>query len=262
MFNISIIQFAPVLGDPSQTRSNLDNLFRRIEGSDLVILPELANSGYNFTSSKQAFDSSEAIGESSFIDFLTNWANKKNCLVVSGMNERAGDRLYNSSVLLGKKGLIGRYRKTHLFMNEKDFFSPGDEGFPVFEVNGIKIGMLICFDYLFPEAWRIMALQGAQIICHPSNLVTPYGERVVPVQAIINRFFVATANRIGDEGNLSFRGNSLLADPLGDILAQAPENEESLIRVSIDPGKAHDKMITGRNHVLNDRRPDIYRGLL
>jgi predicted amidohydrolase len=133
-------------------------------------------------------------------------ANKKH--IVTGFNESENRLLYNSAILIGPEGIVGKYRKLHLFMNEKKYFQPGNLGLPVFEVLGIKMGMLVCFDWMFPEVWRIMAMQGAQLICHPSNLVLPYAQKAVTTHAINNRIFIATANRIGTEGDLTFTGQS------------------------------------------------------
>ena len=119
--------------------------------------------------------------------------------------------------------------------------------------------MLVCFDWIFPEVWRIVALKGAEIICHPSNLVLPgFAQRAVPIHALTNRVYVITANRIGIEGELSFTGLSTIANPQGDILVQASQTEEEVGMEDIDIGMARDKMITPRNHVLHDRRPKEY----
>ena len=127
--------------------------------------------------------------------------------MVSGLNERDGDRLYNSAVLVGPEGYVGRYRKLHLFMNEKDYFQPGDAGLPVFDIGACKVGMLVCFDWQFPEAWRVLALKGADVICHPANLVLPgLAQRAVPIHALTNRVYVVTGNRTGTEGGLDLHG--------------------------------------------------------
>ncbi len=121
-----------------------------------------------------------------------------------------------------------------------------------------KFGMLICFDYLFPELWRNLALKSADIVFHPSNLVTPFGQRVVPTHCIVNSIFAVTANRTGTEGSLSFSGQSIICNPKGDILADGHKNIEEIIYAKIDPEMARDKMITPKNHVLKDRRPNLY----
>lgn len=256
---IGFIQFAPLLGDLEETIQRIDALIHRAEPADLLVLPELTNSGYNFQSSEQARASSEEIRDSIFLRYLTSKCRALNLHLVSGFCEREGDHLYNSAVLVGPEGYLGKYRKLHLFMNEKDYFRPGNAGLPVFDIGTCRIGLLVCFDWIFPEVWRILALKGADIICHPSNLVLPgFAQSAVPVHALTNRVFIVTANRIGTEGDLTFTGLSTIADPEGDIALQAKQTGEEVGFIEIDPILARDKMITPRNDVLGDRRPETY----
>jgi predicted amidohydrolase len=133
----------------------------------------------------------------------------------------------------------------------------------VFDIGGCKLGLLICFDWVFPEAWRVLALKGADIICHPSNLVIPgLAQKAIPVHALVNRVYVVTANRTGREGDLSFTGLSTIAGPRGEVLCQAGPSKEESSLVEIDPAAARDKMVTPRNHLLQDRRPDEYLDLV
>ncbi|HVP06218.1 MAG TPA: nitrilase-related carbon-nitrogen hydrolase, partial [Candidatus Acidoferrum sp.] len=206
---IGYVQFSPALGDLGANIEQIERFSAKFTDGGLYVLPELCNSGYNFEAKQQAHETSEPIGESQFVTFLTELCHNRHVHVVAGMNERDNDLLYNSAVLVGPDGLLGKYRKMHLFLNEKDYFAPGNIGLPVFEVDGATIGMLICFDWIFPEVWRILALKGAEIICHPSNLVLPgRAQKGVPAHAMMNRVFVVTANRIGTERDLTFTGNS------------------------------------------------------
>lgn len=256
---IGFMQFAPVLGDVQATIGKIDRLSARCTGADLLVLPELCNSGYNFESEEQAWVTSEEIGSGVFLRFLESLCQRLGCHVVSGLNERQGTCLYNSAVLVGPQGYVGRYRKLHLFMNEKDLFEPGDVGLPVFDIGSCRIGMLVCFDWIFPEAWRVLALKGADIICHPANLVLPgLAQRAVPIHALTNRVYVVTANRIGSEGELTFTGTSTIADPIGKVLAQASRTGEQVSIVEMDVDLARTKDITSRNHILADRRPEEY----
>jgi len=259
MLKIGFLQFSPMLGDVQGTIQSLERLLDGADETDILVLPELCNSGYNFTSYEQARDASEPIEGGPFIEFLISKCRSLNTHIVAGLNERDGDLLYNSAVLIGPGGPIGTYRKLHLFMNERDFFRPGNAGLPVFDLGICKVGMLVCFDWLFPEVWRILALKGADMICHPSNLVLPgFAQRAIPIHALTNRFYVVTANRIGAEGDLVFTGASTIANPRGDILAQASQAKEELVVREIDIAVARDKMITPRNHLLADRRPEHY----
>jgi len=257
--NVGFIQLSPVLGDLDATMSKVKKHMDRFTAADLVVLPELCNSGYNFESSQQARDTAEPVESSVFLEYLHSVCVRHDRYIVTGFNERDGDRLYNSAILIGPGGVCGKYRKLHLFLNEKDIFTPGDVGLPVFDVSGCKLGLLICFDWVFPEVWRVLALKGADVICHPSNLVIPrLAQTAIPVHALINRVYVITANRTGREGDLSFTGLSTIAGPRGEILCQAGPSEEESGLVEIDLAAARNKMVTPRNHLLQDRRPDEY----
>jgi predicted amidohydrolase len=256
---VSIIQFQPALAEPEENIRRLEPLFDAVQGSQLVVLPELSNSGYNFQGYEEASQYSEVIGkEGVFQDFLIAEAKAKNIFIVSGINEREGDKLYNTAILVGSKGIIGKYRKVHLFMNEKDIFQRGNTGFPVFDLGGFKIGIMICFDYLFPEPWRIMAEKGADLICHPSNLLTRNAHRCLPGLSLMNRIFIATANRIGTEGDITFSGLSVFTDPLGNMTEMASPDKTEIISIEINTQLSGNKMITARNHVFNDRLPELY----
>ena len=258
----SIIQFQPELGDIAANTQKVSKLIKKANQAGLIILPELANTGYNFKDKGYAFSLASYPEESPYIEMLVNQAKKNKQFIVTGFNELHENKLYNSSLLITKDGIVGKYRKVHLFMNEKSIFEAGNLGFPVFEVQEFKIGMLICFDYLFPEAWRIMGLKGADIIAHPSNLITENAYRVVPAQAIMNRFFVFTANRFGTEGNLTFNGKSFATDPSGNILNRASDDSETILSFDIDPLQARNKFITPLNHVINDRFPGKYSEII
>ncbi|HKJ26466.1 MAG TPA: nitrilase-related carbon-nitrogen hydrolase, partial [Anaerolineales bacterium] len=124
------------------------------------------------------------------------------------------------------------------------------------------IGLQVCFDWMYPEAWRILALKDTDIICHPSNLVLPgLAQRAVPIHALINRIFTITANRVGKEGDLVFTGRSTIASPKGEVIAQASEDGEEFLSVKIDPTTARDKKVTARNHIFEDRQPEQYLDL-
>lgn len=277
MMRIGFYQFAPVFGDVAANRRQIRTALQACE-ADLIVLPELATSGYLFLTA----DEVEAVAEpvpGPTTDLLHRLAAERRIHIVLGLPERAADGIYNSAVLVGPEGLMGVYRKAHLFSDEKDWFRPGDVGFPIFEVRGAKVGLLVCFDHLFPEAARTLALAGAEIICHPSNLVLPeLGQLTTRVRAMENRVFWILANRIGVEDRaltntsdrpsessrplakkLTYTGCSQIIAPDGKILHRAPTHEETLAVVTIDPAQATDKFLTPRNHVLADRRPDLYR---
>jgi predicted amidohydrolase len=289
---IGYAQWNPLLGDLEANRARMERLAAQAAGADLLVFPELSNSGYHFKSREEAWAASEPIPGGDTVRLLCELSARHGMFLVSGICERDGERLYNSAVAVGPEGLIGRYRKTHLFLNEKDLFSPGDLGFPVFELDlkrlramrgtsgedavrdpasalrppgseaeetPCRIGILICFDWQFPEVWRVLALKGAEVVCHPSNLVLPgRAQRAVPVHSMLNRVFTVLSNRIGSERGLEFTGESIIVAPSGDVLASAPEHEEEVRVIEIDLAEARNKMVTSRNDLIADRRPEFY----
>jgi len=260
---VGFIQTNPILAQSERNIAHIEELILRAAGADLIVLPELCHTGYRFESRRQAWALSETVEDSIYLQRL-----KKVCLerclhVVTGFNERNGEKLYNTAVLIGPSGVVGKYRKMHLFMDEKDIFEPGDLGLPVFDIGTCRLGLLICFDWMFPEVWRILALKGADIICHPSNLVIPgLCQKALPVHAVCNRVFVITANRTGTERDLTFTGLSTIADPKSNVLLMASPDKEEIGLVDIDVSLARDKQATLRNHVFDDRRPGEYGALL
>ena len=260
MIDMSIVQFAPQLGDIDENTMRVKQLIEPL-ASQLIVLPELANSGYRFKNYTDARKASETLSDSVFLDELKLMAKAVGTYIVTGFCEREGDNLYNSAVLIGPDGLLGVYRKLHLFWDEKSIFTKGNKGLPVFDTPIGKIGMLICFDWMFPEAWRSLALKGAQIIAHPSNLVLPFCRDVIPSYALLNRCFIATANRVGTEKDLTFTGRSVLASPEGEVLLEGSESDIEILSAQIDLDRANDKFITPCNDVFADRRDDVYGSL-
>ena len=259
VIRIGFLQIAPVLGNREATIAKIEGLISGHPLPDILVLPELCNSGYNFTGRDQARQTAEQIEDSPFLRYLAGLCGRQGSHIVTGLNERDGEKLYNAAVLLGPEGVIGKYRKLHLFLNEKDYFEPGNLGLPVFDLGFCRVGMLVCFDWIFPEALRVLALKGADIICHPANLVLPgLAQRGVVVRALENRVFVILTNRTGTEGEMTFTGCSMIVDPRGDTLAAAGSAEECLRIAEIDIAAAWDKTVTPRNDILADRRPDEY----
>jgi len=177
---VSLIQFAPVLGGLEHNRALISEFLDEAKDADLAVLPELAFTGYNFAGPEMARTLSEVPTESASLELLHKKAIQNDQHIICGFNERAGDVLFNSTVLVGPEGLLGIYRKMHLFMKEKNIFEPGNSNLDVFDIGCCKLGMQICFDYLFPEPWRILAQRGAELIIHPSNLLTQNATKSLP----------------------------------------------------------------------------------
>jgi predicted amidohydrolase len=235
---------------------------------DLLVLPELFATGYFFRSEEDLASVAEEVPNGRTTQWLRKLAAEREMTVVAGLPERRGNRIYNSAVLVRADGSYAVYRKTHLFYEEKTLFTPGDAGFKVQKAltsdgDEYAIGTMICFDWYYPEAARSLALGGADIIVHPSNLVRKDCPRAMPIRALENHVFTVTANRIGRESNgreeLTFIGQSLICSPDGEVIASAGKDEEVVIVADVDITVARDRQITPHNDLLRDRRPHLYR---
>jgi predicted amidohydrolase len=262
MLKVAQIQFDPQIGEIRSNHEKSRALLSQTGDARLVVLPELANSGYNFINKSQAEDLAETVTDSHYVSMLQDVASGKKKFIISGFHERDGDDLFNTSLFITPEGTIGKYRKIHLFMNEKQIFTRGNLGLPTFQMDDYRIGMLICFDYLFPEIWRIMGLKNVDLVAHPSNLVTYKAFKVVPAQSVINRFYILTTNRIGTERDVSFSGRSFITDPEGEVVAEMSDDREEVMITDINPRLARNKMITSGNHVFDDRLPELYGDVL
>lgn len=258
MLKIAQIQYSPTLGEIEINTEKVKLLIEKCGDSDLIILPELADTGYNFIDKKQALRISRSLNDNPFIKMLTEQSKNSGSHIVSGFSEKKGNKLFNSSIFVSPSGISGKYSKIHLFMNEKDIFEEGEGGMEVFKFGNYKLGMQICFDYLFAEPWNILAQKEADIIVHPSNLVTYNAFKVIPALAVMNKVFIATTNRIGIDHDLKFAGKSFLCDPNGSIVSEASADKEEILFSEVDLNQAKNKMITERNHVFKDKRPDKY----
>ena len=260
------LQFAPAYLD---VEANLDAVETHLSSADadLIVLPELFSSGYFFRSEDDLAHVAEPIPEGPSTQALRRWASDLNATIVAGLAERDEGDFFNSAVLVRPGGTVETYRKVHLFYEETLLFSPGDLGFPVFDVTtrdgtDYRLGLMVCFDWYFPEAARTLALNGADVIAHPSNLVLPHCPDSMPIRARENHVFTITANRHGAEEkegeSLSFIGMSEVCDPTGTLLKRADRDSDELGVVEFDPHSARDRALNAHNDVLADRRPETY----
>ncbi len=188
--------------------------------------------------------------------------NAKSVLIIPFF-ESANDKYYNSAAVLDSGKLIGVYRKMHVpdlpFYREQFYFSPGDSGFPVFETSQGRIGIQICWDNLFPEGARILALKGAEIIFSPTaaSLNThSHWERAVTTNAFANNLFIFRVNRVGQEEGISFYGRSFCADPWGEMASELAGAKEAIVIADID--LADRKTASETWGFLKHRRPADY----
>jgi predicted amidohydrolase len=255
------VQFEPVFGDVRGNAHRLLELVASVE-ADLFVMPELALSGYLFESTDEAAGLAQTPNGREF-DGLADLARGKDAVVILGFAERAAEGLYNSSLLLAPDGRREVYRKIQLFNTEKEIFLPGNRPPAVVDTEHGRLGMMICFDWIFPEVARSLALLGADILCHSTNLVLPYCQDAMVTRCIENRVFAITANRVGTENRagaeLTFTGQSEIVTPRGRILERAGVTGECVLVQEIDPTEARDKRITPRNDIRVDRRTDLYR---
>jgi predicted amidohydrolase len=256
---VAVVQTNPVFGEVSANVEAAVSLMEPV-AADLYVLPELFNTGYNFADSEEVDRLAESVSGQTF-KAIAGFAARKKAFAAYGFAEKA-DRIYNSSALVGPSGLAGLYRKVHLYYRETLFFAPGNLGFPVFDLPFGKVGMMICFDWMFPEAARSLALKGAQLIAHPSNLVLPHCPAAMITRCLENRLFAATADRVGRENrggvDLTYIGKSEIVSPRGELLARLGETGPETAVVEIDLSKASEKKINEFNDLITGRRPEQY----
>ncbi len=231
---------------------------------DLLVLSELFATGYAFRDRTEARGVAETFPDGPTLRFLARTSARTGGVVVGGYVERDGDRLYNAAAVFAAGTPRVSYRKVHLFGFEDEVFDAGPGPFPVVEHRGLRVGVMICFDWRFPEAARTLALAGADVLAHPSNLVTTLCPAAMVTRAVENGVYAVTAGRTGVEHrpprpSLAFQGGSQIVGPRGEVLARAPDDRPALVRAEIDPARARDKRLTYGNDLLGARRPDTYR---
>lgn len=234
---------------------NLDRAFHLIgrKHADLMVLPELFNTGYNFRNRREVKRVAERIPDGRTSQALLEFSEQNGNLVVAGVAERKGSSFYNSAIVLKDGKYLGTYRKVHLFYNEKKFFKRGFE----FKVFG-NVGVMICFDWYFPESCRSLMLKGADVIAHPSNLVLSKCPEAMKTRALENRVFTVTADRVGTERGLHYTGLSEIVDPRGRIVYRASATRETCAVRKIDVALARNKAVTSKNNLVADRAPKAY----
>jgi predicted amidohydrolase len=263
-FRVAFVQGRPAFGRSEENLERGMAIAAEVR-AELVILPELWSSGYVFSSHAEVAALAEDAVSGVTARALTAAARRERRHYIAGFPERARGRFYNSAMLVGPSGVKAVYRKLHLFEREQEWFSPGDLPLMVERVGRARVGMLICFDWRFPEAARVLALQGADLIAHPSNLVFPNAQEAMRVRALENRLYTVTANRTGTEtrpgGRVPFTGRSQVVDPNGEVVARASKTASVAMAVDCDLALARDKRLTARTPLFSNRRPQFYRSL-
>jgi predicted amidohydrolase len=262
---LALIQLAPRLLDRAANLEAALSWMQPAAGqaaADLYLLPELFTSGYTFVRQDEVTSCAEAAGSGTSLDALAGFARRHDCHVVYGFPERDGNKFYNSANLVGPKGLITTYRKLHLFGREKLFFSPGEAAAPVVELPWGKVGLMICFDWYFPELARSLALRGAELLLQPANLVLPHCPQAMITRSLENRVFSATCDRVGIEENGDVRhgfiGSSQVVSPTGELLVRLSGDREEAAVVEMDLARARSKAVGQHNDLFADRAPAHY----
>ena len=261
LMKIALIQFQPAFLDMETNLARATEILESVS-ADVAVFPELFLSGYTFAHADQVRACAFPFAEGPHLAPLLKISRKKSMAICGGYAEVDGSDLYNAAFFMADGRMKHNYRKVHLFNREKLFFKPGNQGFRVFDFRGATMGMMICFDWLFPEAARSLALQGAQVILHPANLVLPFCQQAMFARALENRVFIVTVNRVGTEtdgeAHNTFTGQSQIVSPTGEFLVRMNKDGEQVETVRIEPSQALDKHITPFNHVIQDRRTDLY----
>ena len=251
---------------------NLDTCLQRLEeaaklGARLIVFPELCLTGYCFVSLDEAIPFAETVPGPSSQDIAAA-CRRLQAYAVLGLIERDGRRFYNSAILVGPGGVAGKYRKVHLpHLGVDRFLDKGDAPFQVYSTPVGRIGLNICYDSIFPECARVMALAGADIIALPTNW--PRGRERIPAfvintRAIENKVHHIAVDRVGEERGITFIGRSKIVDCQGVTLAEAGAVDEEIICADVDPEEARQKrtvVIPGQFefNVMEDRRPEFYK---
>jgi predicted amidohydrolase len=272
MVKVAACQIDPQLGEVDR---NLERIERWVvnaaqAGASLVVLPEAATTGYAFTSLDEALPVARRAGVVA-PELLAGMAAKLAITIVCGTLEAEADEIFNSALVMAPDGRRFKYRKMHLpFLGIDRFATPGPDAPWVVEVAGLRLGVLICYDLRFPEAARICALEGADLIALPTNW--PVGVNFhpgifAPARAAENHCYLLAADRVGTERDVTFIGRSLLIDYDGNQMAMASDADEEMIVGEIDPEAAratHVRRRPGEHEwdTMADRRPGLYDRLL
>ena len=260
---VAAVQMTCQLGDKRANLKKAASLLSATDGQlDIACLPELFSTGYNLDVLDEAlFDLAETIpGETT--ETLGRLARERNLALIAGIAERdeqVEDIIYDTAVIFSRSGeLLGRYRKTHLYPLENRFFRAGGT-LPVIDIDGLRVGIAICFEHAFPHIFTTLALRGAQIVFNPSAVPRGYGylqDVRIPARAQDNQIFVVAVNHVGDEGQVTYCGRSQIADPRGEVVAVASDGAEELISAELDLDLIRNQR--RQEPIFRGFRPDLY----
>jgi predicted amidohydrolase len=241
------------------------------EGATMLVLPELGNSGYIFNSRDELSDLAEPAFGGETTSMWAQVARERGVYICGGLAEVDRGRFFNSAVLVGPEGFIGRYRKVHLWDEEKLFFEPGDLGLNVFHLPFGRVGVMICYDGWHPEVARILKLSGADLILDPTcwvlvpEVVTPENPVSAYVHmalAHVNSLFIVCADQCGIDRGCTFLGRSCIAGPAGFVAGPAAFESPETVIAEINLAAARYHNWTSLANPFADRRTDLFDNML
>jgi predicted amidohydrolase len=272
MTTVAAVQLAPVVGDFAGNRARASAAIAEAfsAGASIVVIPELATSGYVFRDREEARSVSVRPDHELFAEWaaLASAARDGQGVVIGGFSELGDDgAVFNSAAVVDVTGVRAVYRKVHLWDREKDVFTPGDAAPPVVETAHGRIGVMICYDLEFPEWTRLAALAGADLLAVPTNWPQtehpgerPAEQRIAVAAALVNRMTIAFADRFGAERGVEWTQGTAIASPAGVIVAETGPGY-GMAMADVDLPASRDKRLTALAHLFEDRRPDLYGGI-
>ena len=267
-FRVALAQFPCKIGNKQYNISRMKKYIEKAQShdADIIIFPEMSLTGY--TTRDLTYELAENIPGKS-IEKMDGFAKEHGLYIVFGMPERSGKGdaiLYNTAVLVGPEGYVGKYRKMHLpthsVFEEKRYFRLGYHT-PIFQTEIGPIGMMICYDIFFPEVARALRLQGAKlIICISASPAVRkrFFETLTMARAIENTCYLAYVNLVGIENGLQFWGGSRLIGPSGHLITELKYDEEDFSFGDFDYENL--KPVEAFVPTLRDLRPELYRSLM
>ena len=267
---VAALQMNCQLADPAVNLTQAESLLAEVAGqADIACLPELFTTGYNLGAlGNTLFDLAEIVPATAedaagpTVTRLCDLAAELNVAILAGLPERdpvVTGLLFDTVVLINRHGrLCGRYRKSHLYPDEHRYFQPGQD-LSVFELDGVRVGLAICFEAAFPPIFSTLALQGAEIVFNPSAVPVGYGylqELRTRARAQDNQYFVVAVNHVGPEGNVTYCGQSQIADPRGDVVAMAPADRPAAVVAELNFDLIGQQRL--QEPILRGFRPEFY----
>lgn len=254
------LQLDSKIGKISNNLSKLEQYLQKNK-ADLFVLPELFTTGYMFKDKEELKKYCENIPNWPTTNKLISLCKKYDMYLLVWLAEIQNGKLFDTTILVWPNGFIWKNQKKHLFYKENLIFDKWENAYVVYKTPIWNIGLMVCFDFMFPEVYRALALQWADILCITCCLKTPAYKVMTMARAwaLQNWVYTLTVNRVGKERGVKFTGSSEIVWPRMEILAKWKKDEEDCKIVSIDINRAKDKGYNEYNNLLEDRRTNFYQ---